>query len=303
MENASKALLIVASTLVGIMLISLMVYLFGNFKATATSTEMRFTQEELEAINAKFVNYDTGGNHTIQDEFSITYFRNKRSEVADTINITYRQLFENAPPSLPASPTQAQIDLYNRNLNIYHKELIGASQNLNRVSDVVTCINDAINTNYKNNNAYKSDGLEIQNAIEVIVNLNNYESDFNFAKIKNTSSYFKYLIIEPNRNVKSKYIYGLTSGHTLSTVGTNTQQKRDNANNFSEMFINDKTDGKYNAVSVYDMLEELRDTKVISQDNKTYTVYKYYFIGENFINEETGLIETIKFTLVKDKNF
>ena len=33
MENASKALLIVASTLVGIMLISLMVYLFGNFKA------------------------------------------------------------------------------------------------------------------------------------------------------------------------------------------------------------------------------------------------------------------------------
>lgn len=47
----------------------------------------------------------------------------------------------------------------------------------------------------------------------------------------------------------------------------------------------------------------MRDSKVISYDNRTYTVYKYYFVGSYQINESTGLIETVKFTLYKDNFF
>ena len=52
------------------------------------------------------------------------------------------------------------------------------------------------------------------------------------------------------------------------------------------------------------MLEELRDTKVIEDRSlKSYTVHKYYFFGEVVFNDFTGLIETVKFSLVEDKKF
>ena len=151
---------------------------------------------------------------------------------------------------------------------------------------------------------YRYNNLETQSSVEIIIDLGSYKNEFEFSKIKNTSSYYQYLVIEPNKSVKPKNIYGISSGYNLTTTeSTNTKNKIENINNFQNMFVNDKSNVKYNAISVYNMLEELRTTKVIDQENNSYTVYKYYFMGETFVNEESGLIETVKFTLVKDKNF
>lgn len=289
MENASKALLIAASTLIGIMILSLMVYLFGRFGETAKDTENRYSQEELDRLNAKFVGYETGGTHTPADTFDITYARTSGA-ASSTRTISYHTLFD----------TSNLVDE-----NYYNKALIGASQNLKTISSVVTCINDAIDTNYQNNNSYAYNNLEVQNTVEVIVDLgSSYKNEFNFSAIKSSpSTHYQYLVIEPSPNVKSKHIYGLTSAHTLTETGNNTDDKRANVSNFSSIYFNDKSNSNYNAISVYDMLDELRDTKAIIQDGKNYMVYKYYFFGEVFTNEVTGLIETVKFTLIKDKNF
>ena len=43
MENASKALIFAASTIIAIIILSFMVYIFRRFGATAKSTEKRYT--------------------------------------------------------------------------------------------------------------------------------------------------------------------------------------------------------------------------------------------------------------------
>jgi hypothetical protein len=58
-----------------------------------------------------------------------------------------------------------------------------------------------------------------------------------------------------------------------------------------------------NRVSLYKMLSALRNTKIIQSKGQSYTVYQYYFLGNCILNSNTGKIETIKFTLMKDKNF
>ena len=121
--------------------------------------------------------------------------------------------------------------------------------------------------------------------MEIIVDLKGYQGELQLSATPK-----KYLLIEPNKQVKAQNVYETDS---ISTTETNTQNKKYNAEHFSIS----------NKVSVYTLLEKLRDTKIISQDEKTYTVYKYYFLGEVIINNSTGLVETVKFTLVKDTKF
>lgn len=264
MENASKALIIAASILIGIVLLSMFVFIFNRFNDTARATDNRLSQREIDSFNAKFVGYETG------DDFSVTYVKgNLRTDTETTSKITYSQLFNGE--SL-------------KEKNYYNKSLVVASQNLNKVSDVISAINDAIDINYKNNNSYEYGGLEVQSSVEIIIDLGNKK--FSFNKIKGTSSYYKYLLIEPNKNVKAKNVYGFNSIEDT---------KEERVKNFEV--------DEDNTIKVYDMLEELRDTKIIEENNKQYTVYKYYFSGDIVFNEITNLIETVKFTLIEDGNF
>lgn len=276
MENASKALIFVASTLIAIMLMAFMVYTFRRFGTTARNTEKRWSDQEIEAFNSKFLSYDTGGTYSLNDIISFTEARKFNAsgieEASSTKSYKYSQVF--------ANPRQITNDDY------YKRSLIAVSQSLNTGYDVVTAINDAIDINDKNNNGYRYNQLELQNSVEIIIDLGSYKNDFTFNKA------FRYLIIEPNRNVKSRHIYGTNS---ITSSGTNETNKKSN----SELDVFKSN----NEISVYDMLDELRSTKVINQDSKSYTVYKYYFFGQIIFNDFTGKIETVKFTLVKDKNF
>lgn len=69
MENASKALIMAATLLIGIMLIGVMVYLFRTGARVGEDYENKKTVEQIDAFNAKFEVYQRE-NNTISDVIS-----------------------------------------------------------------------------------------------------------------------------------------------------------------------------------------------------------------------------------------
>lgn len=70
MENASKALIMVASVLIGIMILSLGGYLFSKFGNTSKQVNQRLEQKQIDEFNAQFTKYE-GTTCTIHDIVTI----------------------------------------------------------------------------------------------------------------------------------------------------------------------------------------------------------------------------------------
>ena len=275
MENASKALIIAASILVAIALMSFMVFMFRRFGDIARNTEKKWSDQEIEAFNNKFIHYETGGNHDITtDQIGIIYYRGRAGSDPQRLSFTYKQVLKK--------------DITNKDQ--YFKALVGVSQSLKKCTDVVSAINDAIDINYNNSNGYMNNYVEKQASIEIIVDLNGLQGDF-AEPIRN----YKYLVIEPNKNVKAKTVYGFNGTGNFTTGADNTSKRLSNIDTLSF--------GESNSINVYDILENMRDTEVITNDGKDHVVYKYYFLGEVYTNKSTDLVETVKFTLVEDEGF
>ena len=283
MENASKALIIAGSVLITVMLMSFMIFMFRRFKTIAKDTETNLSELEIQAFNAKFVNYETGGTHSLTDKIGVTLNRGR------TVGTTTL--------SDPVTESYQYSRVFNgsiSNKDYYYKALVATSQTLNTAADVVTAINDAIDTNYNNSNGYLYNYVEEQTSVEIIVDLNGMQTSFTNSPIKN----YRYLIIEPNKEVKSKKVYGFASGSVdFSVDGNNTSKRLSRINSLKTQFTDT------NAINAYDILENMRDTEHINNDGKDYIVYKYYFFGQVLKNSKTHLVETVKFTLVKDAKF
>lgn len=58
MENANKALLIAASVLIGVMLLSIAVYLFSIFGGLSSEISSQLNEKEINEFNAKFYQYE-----------------------------------------------------------------------------------------------------------------------------------------------------------------------------------------------------------------------------------------------------
>ena len=71
MENASKALLMAAGVLIGILIISLGVYLFANFGGTSSQIHANIEQNQIEQFNSQFTTYVGKDNVTIHDVISM----------------------------------------------------------------------------------------------------------------------------------------------------------------------------------------------------------------------------------------
>jgi hypothetical protein len=272
MENVSKALIFVASVLIAVMLLSVMVYMFKTAGGTATSIENVMSSSEIDAFNNQFLVYDT-----VSEDSEIVIGNGSNTKKY----LTYKKIFNKSSDSFNGENAQ----------NLYNQALIAASQNFNKVTDVVSAINLAINVNSENNNDYKYNYTEIESSVEIIVDLNGKRWDYNTNTLGDTG--YKYLLLEANSEVKSKnIIYGT---NLIST---------DEATNFENKCVNFENNfNTSNKVSTYKLLSALRNSKVVTYDNKDYTVYQYYFEGKCIINEKTGLVETVKFTLLQDNNF
>lgn len=71
MENASKALIMAASMLIGILILSLMIYLFASFANTASKTYEQKQEEQLEQFNTQFTSYVGDERITIYDVITV----------------------------------------------------------------------------------------------------------------------------------------------------------------------------------------------------------------------------------------
>ncbi len=71
MENASKALMMAASVLIGIMIISLAVYLFTTFGASSKQLHEEIETNRLNEFNTQFTLYENKNDTTIYDIISV----------------------------------------------------------------------------------------------------------------------------------------------------------------------------------------------------------------------------------------
>ena len=59
MENASNALLIAGGVLIGVLILSLAVYLFADFGSTSADINQRTAEQQLTQFNSKFTVYES----------------------------------------------------------------------------------------------------------------------------------------------------------------------------------------------------------------------------------------------------
>lgn len=105
MENASKALLMAASILIGMLILSLAVYLFVSFGTTSAELHKQKEEQQLQQFNAQFISYEGKEGITIYDvvtvanlatESNIYYEFGKRDVVTDGKDNYISVIFQNS---------------------------------------------------------------------------------------------------------------------------------------------------------------------------------------------------------------
>ena len=81
MENATKALIIAAEVLIGVMILSLAVYLFVTFGQTAKEVDERNAETQLLQFNEQYATYLGRKDLTIYDVISITNKAKENNQV------------------------------------------------------------------------------------------------------------------------------------------------------------------------------------------------------------------------------
>lgn len=85
MENASKALIMAASVLIGIMILTLAAYLFTSFSGRAREVEQQLADDQLNKFNSQFTTYEGKAGITIYDVISVAQLAtsiNKANELS-----------------------------------------------------------------------------------------------------------------------------------------------------------------------------------------------------------------------------
>lgn len=254
MENVSKALIISSTILLGIMILGFMIYMFKDASRINQRYDIRESEKVIQAFNARFLSYETVNDFIVDPGTG--------------------NLYRTEP---------------NKRYAKFH-----ASLELNKISDVITVINEAYDVNYTNNRGYKNELLEYTNAMIIVLDLRNDGLISDIAGNGNDSK-SKYVIF-PNKYIEPGYLYGVNESqfdflmdrleHNDRTINLSGFQKVE-CSKFMEFFRESR-------------LATVADNP---PDNRTYTFYKYYFSGKINLNETTGKVDKITFTLVEDRDY
>ena len=93
MENASKALVMAAGILIGVLIISLAVYLFVDFGTTSAKIHQQTEERQITELNSKFTSYERKNDLTIYDVVTVAGYaceNNKYYENAEEYKIIVR---------------------------------------------------------------------------------------------------------------------------------------------------------------------------------------------------------------------
>lgn len=80
MENASKALIMAAGVLIGILILSLAVFLFADFGATSKGVYSQMEERQLTQYNAQYTVYEGRNDITIYDIVSLVNLAQENNE-------------------------------------------------------------------------------------------------------------------------------------------------------------------------------------------------------------------------------
>lgn len=92
MENASKALLMAAGVLIGVLILTLMVYLFVDFGTISAQIHSQVSQRQINEFNSKFTSYesyeDEGKSEiTIYDVITVANYARENNEYYKDSNL------------------------------------------------------------------------------------------------------------------------------------------------------------------------------------------------------------------------
>lgn len=99
MENASKALMMVAGVLIGLLIISLAVYLFLSFASTSADVHKQNEQQQIEQFNSQFTSYVGKEGITIYDVVTVANLATENNRYYDYNKRSFAQNPNNATDS------------------------------------------------------------------------------------------------------------------------------------------------------------------------------------------------------------
>jgi len=83
MENASKALLMAAGVLIGVLILTLAVYLFATFGATSAELHKQQATDKLNQFNSQFTSYEGKDGLTIYDAITVANLATENNKYYD----------------------------------------------------------------------------------------------------------------------------------------------------------------------------------------------------------------------------
>ena len=83
MENASNALIMAAGVLIGVLILSLAIFLITDFGQTSSEINRRITDQQLVEFNANFTSYEGKEGLTIYDIVSVAGFARENNNYYD----------------------------------------------------------------------------------------------------------------------------------------------------------------------------------------------------------------------------
>ena len=88
MENASKALIMAAEVLIGVLVLSLMVYLFISFGSNASEISKQLEESKLSEFNSQFDKYNGKNDVTIYDIVTLANLAKENNDYYELNNST-----------------------------------------------------------------------------------------------------------------------------------------------------------------------------------------------------------------------
>lgn len=161
MENASKALLMAATVLIGVLLISLAVYLFTTFGDFSKDITEKLAQKDIDEFNAQFLKYKSyeEGNNTwrntcrAQDVITVANIVKENNKKYDYTSEDEGSGYYFAKVIVKLLPNKTIRNFENESLDTYKDFLRNYSGNLNDSGsyDIIyfKCTNIEINPNSK----------------------------------------------------------------------------------------------------------------------------------------------------------
>ena len=88
MENASKALIMASGVLIGVIILSMAVYLFNVLGRYVADTQRKIDEDEISQFNDKFLKYNGLTNLTIQDVITVKNYALENNNKYGNYNVS-----------------------------------------------------------------------------------------------------------------------------------------------------------------------------------------------------------------------